>query len=112
MTPWEVEFHPQCGLWAAELDPSDQEALLVSINVLRRLGPHLGRPLVDSIRHSRHPNMKELPPPPSGRSEVRVLSRSIPSARRSCCSAVTSKEGGQSGIERTSRSQTLGSTNI
>jgi hypothetical protein len=37
------------------------------------LGPQLGRPLVDSIRNSHHSNMKELRPPSTGTSEVRVL---------------------------------------
>ncbi len=73
LVPWETEFHPACGAWAEELTPEDQEALLAAINVLRRLGPRLGRPLVDSIRHSRHSNMKELRPPSKASTEVRVL---------------------------------------
>lgn len=33
------------------------------IPFLRRRGPALGRPLVDTVKKSRHPNMKELRPP-------------------------------------------------
>ena len=33
----------------------------------------LGRPLVDSVKGSRHKNMKELRPGSQGRSELRVL---------------------------------------
>lgn len=33
----------------------------------------MGRPLVDTIKASRHKNMKELRPGSSGRSELRVL---------------------------------------
>lgn len=36
-------------------------------------GPTLGRPLVDTVVGSRHPNMKELRPGSTGRTEVRVL---------------------------------------
>jgi hypothetical protein len=38
-----------------------------------RNGPAEGRPLVDSITASRIANMKELRPPSSGRSEIRIL---------------------------------------
>jgi hypothetical protein len=37
------------------------------------VGPALGRPLVDRIHASRHHNMKELRPPSTGTSEVRLL---------------------------------------
>jgi hypothetical protein len=70
---WEVEFHPSCERWADDLDTEDQEALLASIRVLRRVGPALGRPLVDSVKGSKHKNMKELRPPSTGSTEVRVL---------------------------------------
>jgi hypothetical protein len=40
---------------------------------LAERGPHLGRPLADTVSGSRHPNMKELRPGSSGRSEVRIL---------------------------------------
>jgi hypothetical protein len=71
--PWEVEFHPDCEAWADRLTTEDQEALLASIRVLRQAGPALGRPLVDTVKGSRHKNMKELRPPSSGSTEVRVL---------------------------------------
>jgi hypothetical protein len=47
--------------------------LLAAIRVLRDEGPKLGRPLVDTIKGSRHPNMKELRPGSTGRTEIRVL---------------------------------------
>jgi hypothetical protein len=55
------------------LAQSDAEALLAAIRVLRDRGPALGRPLVDTIKGSRHKNMKELRPGSTGRSEIRVL---------------------------------------
>ena len=70
---WSVEFHPFCEAWADSLDESDAEALLAAVRVLRSEGPTLGRPLVDTVVGSRHPNMKELRPGSTGRTEVRVL---------------------------------------
>jgi hypothetical protein len=71
--PWSVEFHSACGAGADGLDQADAEALLAAIRVLREAGPSLGRPLVDTVVGSQHPNMKELRPGSTGRSEIRVL---------------------------------------
>ncbi|MGH8860408.1 MAG: type II toxin-antitoxin system RelE/ParE family toxin, partial [Jatrophihabitantaceae bacterium] len=68
-----MEFHSACATWADELDQADAEALLAAIRVLRDAGPSLGRPLVDTVVGSQHPNMKELRPGSTGRSEVMVL---------------------------------------
>jgi hypothetical protein len=59
--------------WADDLDQQDAEALLAAIRILRDAGPTLGRPLVDTIKGSRHANMKELRPGSPGRTEIRVL---------------------------------------
>lgn len=47
--------------------------MLAAIQVLRDHGPALGRPLVDTVKGSRHGNMKELRPGSTGRTEIRVL---------------------------------------
>ena len=70
---WSVDFHPDCRAWADDLPQSDKEALLAAIRVLTGEGPTLRRPLVDTITNSRHPNMKELRPGSTGRTEIRVL---------------------------------------
>ncbi len=70
---WEIDFHTACETWASDLPQADAEALLAAIRVLRAEGPNLGRPLVDRIEGSRHPNMKELRSGSTGRTEVRVL---------------------------------------
>jgi hypothetical protein len=70
---WSVEFYQSCDAWADGLEQQDAEALLAAIRVLRDAGPSLGRPLVDTIKGSRHANMKELRPGSTGRTEVRVL---------------------------------------
>ena len=46
---------------------------MAALEILRELGPQLGRPLVDTVTASRHKNMKELRPGSSGRSELRLL---------------------------------------
>ncbi|WP_420617914.1 type II toxin-antitoxin system RelE/ParE family toxin [Candidatus Poriferisocius sp.] len=73
MSSWAVEFHPACEDWANGLSRTDAEALLAAIRLLRSHGPALGRPLVDTIKSSRHKNMKELRPGSTGRTETRVL---------------------------------------
>lgn len=70
---WDIQFHPAFQAWTDSLDDSEAEALLAALQVLRDLGPALGRPLVDTVVASRHPNMKELRPGSTGRTEVRVL---------------------------------------
>jgi hypothetical protein len=37
-----------------------QDELLSMVRLLQQFGPQLGRPRVDTLKDSRHPNMKEL----------------------------------------------------
>jgi hypothetical protein len=73
VSAWGVEFHPACEEWAGGLEQQDAEALLAAIRILRDQGPALGRPLVDTVKGSRHSNMKELRPGSTGRTEIRLL---------------------------------------
>jgi hypothetical protein len=57
---WEVEYTREFGDWYTSLDEEDQDALIARVDLLESAGPGLGRPTVDSVRHSRHANMKEL----------------------------------------------------
>lgn len=50
------EFEPE--FYA--LDPSVRREILALARVLQEFGPHLGRPRVDTLKGSRHANMKEL----------------------------------------------------
>lgn len=59
--------------WVINLDQQSYEQVVAAIELLAERGPQLGRPLVDTIRASRHKNMKELRPGSTGRSELRVL---------------------------------------
>ena len=60
---WVVELHPD---FAKELeesaagDPSLRREIVAAAIQLERFGPTLGRPLVDTVKGSRYPNMKEL----------------------------------------------------
>lgn len=57
---WAVIFHDdfdgEFSLLADEL----QDEVLAHAKVLAQFGPHLGRPMVDTLNASRHTNMKEL----------------------------------------------------
>jgi hypothetical protein len=57
---WEIEFTDAFGAWWDTLTVAAQEDVRAEVNVLRRFGPSLGRPHVDSVASSRHANMKEL----------------------------------------------------
>lgn len=62
--------------WLHQLRRNDRDSsrlVAEAIQALLELGPDLGRPLVDRIKGSRVHNLKELRPPSSGRSEVRIL---------------------------------------
>ncbi|MGH3297425.1 MAG: type II toxin-antitoxin system RelE/ParE family toxin [Trebonia sp.] len=56
-----------------ESDPASHQLVNQAILILERNGPAEGRPLVDSVTASRIANMKELRPPSSGRTEIRIL---------------------------------------
>lgn len=66
-------LHPAVDEWQRSLDDSSLQQLIAAVRELRDSGPALGRPLADTVRGSRHRNMKELRPGSSGRSEIRVL---------------------------------------
>lgn len=59
--------------WLDSLDAVCWKQVMAAIEVLQEVGPQLGRPLVDTLKGSRHKNMKELRPGSSGRSELRIL---------------------------------------
>jgi len=60
---WEVEFTDQFEDWWVSLTDREQESIVAAVEFLEERGPALGRPFVDSIKSSRHANMKELIPP-------------------------------------------------
>ncbi len=59
---WEVEYTDTFGVWWDELTEDEQDRVTAAVELLEQGGPALGRPLVDTLKGSRHPNMKELRP--------------------------------------------------
>lgn len=57
---WEVVYHPAFAAEQESLPRFVRVALGRRIIVLRQQGPSLGRPQADTLRASRHANMKEL----------------------------------------------------
>ena len=57
---WEVVLHPDFDPEFDALAPDVQDELLAQAKLLKAFGPTLGRPRVDTLKGSRHANMKEL----------------------------------------------------
>jgi hypothetical protein len=57
---WNVVFHPdfepEFDVFAGKV----QDEMLAHMELLARIGPQLGRPRVDTLKGSKHANMKEL----------------------------------------------------
>ena len=58
--PWEVVALEGFELWYLELDETSRARVFDRVTLLEDVGPNLGRPAVDTIKASRHQNMKEL----------------------------------------------------
>lgn len=57
---WEVEYTDEFALWWTGLTENEQADVNASVELLEHHGPQLGRPHVDTIKGSKHSNMKEL----------------------------------------------------
>ncbi len=57
---WTVEFHDDFEPEFDNLPEEVQDELLAQATSLEKFGPQLGRPKVDTLKDSKHPNMKEL----------------------------------------------------
>lgn len=57
---WEVEYTDQFEEWWVTLDADTQEDIDVNVHLLEALGPALTRPHADTVKGSRHRNMREL----------------------------------------------------
>ena len=57
---WDVIFDPAFEQEFDALSPDVQDELLAHAKVLETFGPSLGRPRVDTLKGSRHANMKEM----------------------------------------------------
>ena len=57
---WTIERTKEIANWINTLDDDAKEAIYKNLLILKEVGPSLGRPYVDSVKESKHPNMKEL----------------------------------------------------
>ena len=57
---WAVLFHDAFDSEFGDLSETVQDELLAQAKLLEQFGPTLGRPRVDTLKGSRHANMKEL----------------------------------------------------
>ena len=57
---WAVEFHDEFAPEFIRLPDSVRRQILTLGGLLEKFGPQLGRPYVDTLKGSKHANMKEL----------------------------------------------------
>jgi hypothetical protein len=57
---WAVATTDFFDKWFANLTEEGQVEIIAKVNLLKLMGPHLGRPHADTLKGSRHANMKEL----------------------------------------------------
>ncbi|WP_339056794.1 type II toxin-antitoxin system RelE/ParE family toxin [Candidatus Regiella endosymbiont of Tuberolachnus salignus] len=64
---WTVIFTPRFDVWLQEQEEGMQEKILADLTNLETYGSKLSRPYADTVKGSRHKNMKELRVQYSGR---------------------------------------------
>jgi hypothetical protein len=57
---WVVSTTDVFDKWFTELDEDAQAEIIAKVELLKLLGPALGRPHADTLKGSKHSNMKEL----------------------------------------------------
>jgi hypothetical protein len=57
---WDVATTDEFDVWFAGLGEDAQAEVIAKVELLRLLGPRLGRPHADTLNDSKHANMKEL----------------------------------------------------
>lgn len=100
---WTIVVVEPALSWLHQLRREDRSTLIQiskAITALQDEGPALGRPLVDTLRGSALPNLKELRPGSAGASEVRLLFVFDPS-RQAVILVGGDKAGNWSGWYRT-----------
>ena len=70
---WEVEYTDEFEQWWHNLTEDQQDDLVMSVQLLRHLGPSLSRPHADTVKGSRYRNMKELRTQSKGKSAEDIL---------------------------------------
>jgi len=57
---WRVSTTKEFDEWFADLDDDGRVEVIAKVELLKLLGPALKRPHADTLKGSKHPNMKEL----------------------------------------------------
>jgi len=57
---WKVATTDEFDKWFATTEESERAEIIAKVKLLEVLGPQLGRPHADTLKGSRHANMKEL----------------------------------------------------
>jgi hypothetical protein len=57
---WHVRTTGEFDKWFADLDADAQVEVIAKVELLKHVGPRLGRPHADTLNGSKHANMKEL----------------------------------------------------
>lgn len=57
---WNVATTAEFDDWFTDLLPDQQSEIIAKVDLLKLLGPRLGRPHADTLGGSKHANMKEL----------------------------------------------------
>lgn len=57
---WTINTTDRFDRWFTSLDDTDRASVLAAMLVLQEKGPGLSRPYADTLKGSRHNNMKEL----------------------------------------------------
>jgi hypothetical protein len=57
---WDVATTAEFDGWFTDLDEDGQVEVVAKVELLKLLGPRLGRPHADTLNGSKHANMKEL----------------------------------------------------
>lgn len=57
---WEIKRTDEFHQWIQTIDDDAKEAIFKYLSILKKIGPTLGRPFVDTIKGSSINNLKEL----------------------------------------------------
>jgi hypothetical protein len=57
---WKIRQTEEFAKWFSQSSKRLQDDILIHIEVLRQIGPHLGRPYADTLKGSSLKNLKEL----------------------------------------------------
>jgi hypothetical protein len=57
---WTINETDVFGEWYEQQEEDLQESVIISLSILKEIGPSLGRPHVDTLNNSVYSNMKEL----------------------------------------------------